>query len=119
MTIDVFPGDLPAQPQTVLELLPYLPLPYEYAKQWALVFSQELADRLAQIQAEHPSQHVAQPMRLTTGQYFLGGDLLTEVPDGLYGFGFRQLDAARFNEISVWPLSDVIALLPPAIDDNV
>jgi hypothetical protein len=40
------PLPLPENPATVAELLPHLPLPYDYAKQWACVFSAELADRL-------------------------------------------------------------------------
>ena len=52
---------LPENPTNVAELLPYLPLPYEYANQWGLVFSQELADRLEVVQQENPSNHVAKP----------------------------------------------------------
>jgi hypothetical protein len=46
--------------------------------------------------------------------------LLTEVPNGLYGAGFQRLDAERFNEISVVPLADALALIPPPEElDNV
>ena len=103
---------LPENPTNVAELLPYLPLPYEYAKQWGLVFSQELADRLEVVQQENPSNHVAKPVTLTDGTFFLCADLLTEVPNGLYGPGFQALDAERFNEISVVPLSEALALIP-------
>jgi hypothetical protein len=104
---------LPETPATVAELMPFLPLPYDYAKQWGLVFAEDLAQRLAAVQQENPSQHVAQPMLLTDGRYFLNGDLLTEVPNGLYGPGFQKLDIERFNEISVVPLADALALIPP------
>lgn len=103
----------PESPQTVAELLPYLPLPYDYAKQWGLVFAADLADRLAEVQAENPSQHYARPALLADGRYFLGGDLLSEVPTGLYGAGFSHLDPSRFDEISVLPIEDALALLPP------
>jgi hypothetical protein len=104
---------LPEAPQTVAELLPYLPLPYAYAVQWGLVFDAALADRLAQVQAENPSQHYARPTLLTNGSYLLCGDLLSEVgPGGLYAQGFAQLDAARFDEILVVPWADALALLP-------
>ena len=104
---------LPEAPATVAELLPYLPLPYEYAAQWGLVFGADLADRLAEVQAEHPSQHYARPTLLTDGRYYLGGDLLSEVPTGLYGAGFNHLDPSRFDEIAVMPRADALALFPP------
>jgi hypothetical protein len=104
---------LPEAPQTVAELLPYLPLPYAYAVQWGLVFDAALADRLAEVQAENPSQHYARPTLLTNGSYLLCGDLLSEVgPGGLYSQGFAQLDAARFDEILVVPWEDAVDLIP-------
>jgi len=103
---------LPESPATVLELLPYLPLPADYAGQWGLVFGADLAVRLAEVQAERPSQHYARPTLLTDGRYLLGGDLLSEVPTGLYGPGFNHLDATRFDEISVMPWADAVALIP-------
>ena len=104
---------LPEAPATVAELLPYLPLPYEYAAQWGLVFGADLADRLAEVQAEHPSQHYARPTLLTNGSYLLCGDLLSEVgPGGLYAAGFAQLDAQRFDEIAVMPWADAVDLIP-------
>jgi hypothetical protein len=103
---------LPEAPASVAELLPFLPLPYDYARQWGLIFGSDLADRLAEVQAEHPTQHYARPMLLTNGSYFLGGDLLSEVPTGLYGTGFQHLDASRFDEIEVVPLAEALALLP-------
>ena len=104
---------LPEAPATVAELLPYLPLPYEYANQWGLVFGADLADRLAEVQAENPSQHYARPTLLVDGRYYLGGDLLSEVPTGLYGAGFNHLDPSRFDEIEVLPVADALALFPP------
>ena len=105
---------LPEAPANVAELLPYLPLPYGYARQWGLVFGSDLADRLAEVQAENASQHYARPTPLINGLYLLRGDLLSEVgPGGLYAQGFAQLDAARFDEIAVVPWSDAVALLPP------
>jgi hypothetical protein len=51
MPDDIEPPPLPENPQTVADLLPFLPVPYDYAKQYACVFSQELADRLNEVQA--------------------------------------------------------------------
>jgi len=103
---------LPESPATVAELLPYLPLPADYAGQWGLAFGADLAARLAEVQAEHPSQHYARPTLLTDGRYLLRGALLAEVPTGLYGPGFNHLDASRFDEIAVVPLADAVALIP-------
>jgi hypothetical protein len=41
------PLPLPTNPQTVADLLPHLPVPYDYGRQYGMVFGQELADRLA------------------------------------------------------------------------
>jgi hypothetical protein len=63
------PLPLPENPQTVAELLPHLPIPYDYGRQYGMVFGQELADRLAVVQAENPTQHVASPVQMTDGRY--------------------------------------------------
>jgi hypothetical protein len=65
------PLPLPANPQTVADLLPHLPIPYDYGRQYGMVFGQELADRLAEVQAENPTQHVASPVQMTDGRYLL------------------------------------------------
>lgn len=98
---------------TVLDLLPRLPLTYEEGRGYGLVFGASLAQRLAEVQAQHPSRLVAQPVPLADGRYLLCGDLLSEVPGGLYGVGFSHLDASRFREIEVMAWADAVALLPP------
>jgi hypothetical protein len=103
---------LPEAPATVAELLPHLPLPADYAGQWGLVFGADLAVRLAEVQAEHPSQHYARPTLLTDGRYLLRGALLAETPNGLYGPVFNHLDPTRFDEIAVMPWADAVALIP-------
>ncbi len=95
-----------------------LPLPYEQARQCALVFSAELASRLLEVQQEHGSPiHRASPARLADGRYLLYGDCLTEcVPGGILWAGFSHLDPSRFAEIEVLPIADAEALLPPAAE---
>lgn len=112
MPEDIDPVPLPTNPQTVAEVLPYLPLPYAYAKQWACVFSQELADRLVEVQDENPEQFRVTPLALTDGTFMIRGAILSEVPNGLYGGNFARLDASRFNEIDLVPWADAVALLP-------
>jgi len=106
------PQPLPDNPQTVAELLPFLPLPYAYANQYACVFSQELADRLVEVQAENPAQFRVTPLPLTDGTFMIRGAILSEVPNGLYGGNFARLDASRFDEINIVPWADAVALLP-------
>lgn len=98
---------------TVADLLHRLPLTYEEGKTYGLAFNASLAQRLAEVQAEHPSQNVAEPVLMMDGRYLLCGDLLSEVPNGLYGAGFAHLDASRFGEIEVIAWEDAVALLPP------
>lgn len=102
---------LPVDPQTVADVLPYLPLPYDYAKAYACVFSQELADRLNEVQASNPQQFRVSPLALTDGRYMIRGAILSEVPNGLYAEGFAMLDASRFSEIALVPFDDALALL--------
>lgn len=92
-----------------------LPVTYEWGVAHALVFDAALAQRLAEVQAEHGDpRHVPAPRRLTDGRWMLGADILTEcVPGGLVYGGFSQLDAARFDEIAVMPRAEAVALLPP------
>lgn len=103
---------LPENPQTVADLLPHLPVPYDYAKPYACVFSQELADRLVEVQAQNPEQFRVTPLALTDGTFMIRGAILSEVPNGLYGGNFARLDASRFDEIDLVPWADAIALLP-------
>jgi len=106
------PLPLPENPSTVADLLPHLPLPYDYAKQYACVFSQELADRLIAIQEEQPQQFRVTPLALTDGRYMIRTAILSECPNGLYGENFARLDASRFDEISLVPWAEAVALLP-------
>jgi hypothetical protein len=112
MPYHIDPVPLPDNPQNVAELLPFLPLPYAYARQYACVFSQELADRLTTVQAENPEQFRVTPLAMTDGRYLIRGAILSEVPNGLYGGNFARLDASRFSEIAIVPWADAVALLP-------
>jgi hypothetical protein len=43
----------------------------------------------------------------------LSGDILSEVgPGGVFTGGFGLLDQNRFNEVTVMPWADAVALLP-------
>ena len=91
-----------------------LPVSYEWGVSHALLFDASLAQRLAEVQAQHGDPcHVPAPRTLTDGRFMLTADILTEcLPGGLVYGGFSQLDAGRFSEIEVVPLADALALLP-------
>lgn len=94
------------------DLLAGEPLNYENAKQFALVFSAELADRLREVQREDAAA-VAQPRQMSDGRFMLCADLLTEISSGgLYAEGFAKLNRERFVEIEVVPWADAVAMLP-------
>jgi len=90
-----------------------LPVTYEWGKDHALVFDAALAQRLAEVQAEHGDpRHVPNPLPLTDGRFMLSADILTEcLPGGLVYGGFSKLDAARFSEIEVVPMAEAGALI--------
>ena len=93
-----------------------LPVDYTWSKGYALVFDAALAQRLAEVQAEHGDpRHVPNARPLTDGRWLLNADILTEcLPGGLVYGGFSRLDAARFDEIEVVPMAEAVALLTPA-----
>jgi len=114
--IDPEPVVLPENPETLAELLQYLPLPYEYAKKYACVFSKELADRLIEVQEQNPKKFRVTPRELTDSRWMIRGAILSEVPNGLYSENFARLDSQRFNEIYMVPWEEAVALFPPPPD---
>jgi len=101
---------------TLADLVSQLPLSAEYGRQYALVFSASLRDRLVEVQSQHgkPTFSAIPAGPLTDGRYYHCADILSEVgPSGIYAAGFAHLDASRFNEIEVVPIAEAIALLPP------
>jgi hypothetical protein len=94
-----------------------LPISYEDARQYALVFTAQLAGRLAELHAVHGSQKcVPVPRVLTDGRLMLSADVLTEVgPGGLLKAMWAAADKAVLNaSVEVLPWADAVALLPPS-----
>jgi hypothetical protein len=92
-----------------------LPISYEDARQWALVFDVALAQRLAEIHAEHGSDKCRPvPSVMTDGRLMLCADLLTEVmPGGLLHKMWEAADKAVLAQaVTVMPWVDAVALLP-------
>lgn len=93
-----------------------LPLPYETARQYALVFTPALAARLAELHAVHGSTNcVPSPTPLSDGRLLLSADLLTEVgPGGLLHAMWEAADkAVLLPSVQVLPMADAVALLVP------
>lgn len=93
-----------------------LPISYEDAKGFALVFTPALAGRLAELHRLHGSPScVPMPRQLTDGRLMLSADILTEVmPGGLLADMWAAADkAVLLPSVEVIPWADAVALLPP------
>lgn len=93
-----------------------LPISHADARQYALVFSPQLASRLAELHAVHGSQNcVPMPRALIDGRLMLSADVLTEVmPGGLLADMWAAADkAVLLPSVEVIPWADAVALLPP------
>ena len=93
-----------------------LPISYEEASQYALVFTDQLAERLAELHAIHGSTNcVPVPTRLADGRLMLSADLLREcAPGGLLHAMWEAADkAVLLPNVEVIPWADAVALLPP------
>jgi hypothetical protein len=93
-----------------------LPISYADARQYALVFDVALAQRLAEIHAEHGSQKCRPvPRVMVGGRLMLSADVLTEVgPGGLLEGMWEAADKQVLAQaVEVMPWADAVALLPP------
>jgi hypothetical protein len=97
-----------------------LPISLADARGLALVFTPQLAARLAELHGQHGSPNcVPMPRVLTDGRLMLCGDVLTEIaPGGLLHAMWAAADqAVLLPNVTVIPWADAVALLPadPAI----
>jgi len=98
-----------------------LPLSISEARSLALVFSPELADRLAEIHSLHGSQNcVPVPRVMTDGRLMLCADVLTEIgPGGLLEAMWAAADKEVLAQaVEVIPWADAVALLPADPGDS-
>lgn len=94
-----------------------LPISYDDAREYALVFTPQLAGRLAELHSQYGSQKcVPVPRVLTDGRLMLSADVLTEIePGGLLHGMWEAADKAILNAaVEVLPWADAVALLPPS-----
>ena len=93
-----------------------LPISYADARGLALVFTAQLAARLAELHAQYGSTNcVPVPRVLTDGRLMLCADVLTEIePGGLLHAMWAAADKAVLGaSVEVLPWADAVALLPP------
>jgi hypothetical protein len=91
------------------------PVAYEWGVAQALLFSPQLAQRLAELHAEHGRPDcVARPVALTDGRLMLTADILTATDPG--GYLHAMWEAADkevlLPAVEVMPLAEALALLP-------
>lgn len=95
---------------TLAELLAGAMPDEESLRSLAIVFDSELAQRMVNIHAWHGDpRFTAYPAATSDGRWFHRADILPDCikPGGLYAAGFAFLDASRFADIEVLPLSEV------------
>lgn len=93
-----------------------LPVDYHWGCRHALLFSADMAERLAAVHAEHGDPTVVpMPVALTDGRLMLTADVLTECgPGGLLAEMWAAADkAVLLPSVEVVPLDEALALLPP------
>lgn len=94
-----------------------LPISYADARGMALVFTTQLAARLAQLHSLHGSPNcIPVPRVLTDGRLMLSADVLTEVePGGLLHAMWEAADKAVLGaSVQVLPWDEAVKLLPPS-----
>lgn len=92
------------------------PIAAESARCLALVFTTQLAGRLAELHRKYGSPNcVPVPRRLTDGRLMLCADILTEIePGGMLHAMWEAADkAVLWQAVEVIPWADALALLPP------
>lgn len=91
-----------------------LPISYDDARQFALVFTATLAQRLAELHAAHGSPKcVPMPRQLTDGRLMLSADILTEVmPGGLLAGMWVAADKSVLAQaVEVIPWEQAVAMI--------
>jgi hypothetical protein len=92
-----------------------LPVAYAWGRQHALLFTAQLAGRLAELHAQHGRPDcIAQPRLLTDGRLMLAADILTAIEPGgwLHAMWQAADKAILLPSVEVVPLAEALALLP-------
>ena len=92
-----------------------LPITYEWGRQHALLFTPQLAQRLAELHAQYGRPDcIAMPTRLTDGRLMLSADILTAIEPGgwLHEMWVHADKEVLLPAVEVVPIEDAMALLP-------
>jgi hypothetical protein len=92
-----------------------LPVTYEWGRQHALVFTAQLAERLAELHAEHGRPDcLASPVALTDGRLMLTADILTATEPGgwLHAMWEAADKAILLPAVEVVLIAEALALMP-------
>jgi len=92
-----------------------LPITYEWGRQHALLFTPQLAQRLAELHAQYGRPDcIAMPVTLTDGRLMLSADILTAIEPGgwLHEMWEHADKAVLLPAVEVMPIADAIALMP-------
>jgi hypothetical protein len=91
------------------------PVAYEWGVAHALLFTPALAQRLAELHAEHGRPDcLASPVALTDGRLMLTADILTATEPGGYLHAMWEAadKAVLLPAVEVVPIAEALALLP-------
>ena len=92
-----------------------LPITYAWGRNHALLFSPQLAQRLAELHAQYGRPDcIAMPVTLTDGRLMLSADILTAIePGGWLHEMWQHADKeVLLPSVEVVPIADALALLP-------
>lgn len=93
-----------------------LPISYEWGRDHALLFSDALAQRLAELHAQHGrSDCLVIPVRTTDGRWLLSADILTATePGGYLHEMWQHADlSVLLPAVEVMPMADAVELIQP------
>lgn len=90
-----------------------LPISYEFAKNYALIFSSILAQQLSELYNMYGSTNlVPMPIELVDGRFMLCADILTECnPGGLLWNMWTQIDPIILDQVDVISMEEALLLL--------
>jgi hypothetical protein len=92
-----------------------LPISYDEAKKWALVFSNVLAEKLAKLHSQYGNNLCRPvPLMLTDGRFMLSADILTEIgPGGLLHDMWEASDkSVIMTNVEVMSWHEAVSMLP-------
>lgn len=92
-----------------------LPVTYAWGRQHALLFTPQLAQRLAELHSQYGRPDcIAMPVALTDGRLMLSADILTAIEPGgwLHEMWQHADQAVLLPAVEVVPIADAIALMP-------